>query len=146
MPACWADSVRSNRSSKSVTTRLASPEPSRLRSAISWRFSWPVSSSSTAANWPVTPMAARTALVSVATSCPATRAVPPSAFINVVSTLTVVVLPAPLGPSREKTVPASTSRSMPSRTILSLYAFRSPEAAIAELLMGPDSWPGPPPA
>jgi len=54
----------------------------------------------------VTPIAARTALASVATSCPATRTVPPSAFINVVSTFTVVVLPAPFGPSREKTVPA----------------------------------------
>ena len=52
-------------------------------------------------------MAARTALVSVATSCPATRTVPPSAFINVVSTFTVVVLPAPFGPSREKIVPAA---------------------------------------
>jgi hypothetical protein len=30
------------------------------------------------------------------------RTVPPSAFINVVSTFTVVVLPAPFGPSREK--------------------------------------------
>ena len=79
----------------------------RCRSAISCRFSAPVSRSSTAANWPVTPIAARTALVSVATSCPATRAVPPSAFISVVSTFTVVVLPAPFGPSREKIVPAS---------------------------------------
>ena len=129
-----ADSVRSNRSSRSVTTRLLSCEAKRLRSAINCRFSRPVSSSSTAANWPVTPIAARTALVSVATSWPATRTVPPSAFINVVSTLIAVVLPAPFGPSRAKIVPAATSRSMPSRTTLSLYAFRSPEAAIAELI------------
>src|SRR6516165_5293950 len=86
-------------------------------------------------------MAARTALVSVARSCPATLTVPASALINVASTFTVVVLPAPFGPSREKTVPARTSRSMPSRTVLSLYAFRSPEAAIAELLMRPPSAP-----
>ncbi len=104
-----------------------------------------MSRSSTAANCPVTPMTVRTALGSVATSCPATRTVPPSALINVVSTFTVVVLPAPFGPSREKTVPAGTSRSMPSRTILSPYAFRSSETAIAELLMaaiigtGPDT-------
>jgi hypothetical protein len=44
----------------------------------------------------VTPIAARTALASVATSCPATPTVPPSAFINVVSTFTVVVLPRPV--------------------------------------------------
>jgi len=83
-----------------------------------------------------------TALASVAMSCPATRTVPPSAFTSVVSTFTVVVFPAPFGPGREKTVPAGTSRSMPSRTILSPYAFRSPEAAIAELLMRPPSAPG----
>jgi len=77
-----------------------------------------------------------------AMSCPATCTVPPSAFTSVVSTLTVVVFPAPFGPSREKTVPAGTSRSMPSRTILSPYAFRSPEAAMAELLMRPPSAPG----
>jgi predicted ATPase/DNA-binding SARP family transcriptional activator len=72
----------------------------------------------------------------------AARTVPPSAFTSAVSTFTVVVFPAPFGPSREKTVPARTSRSMPSRTILSPYAFRSPEAAMAELLMRPPSAPG----
>src|SRR5262245_45656170 len=91
-------------------------------------------------------MTARTALVSVATSWPATRTVPPSAFINVVSTFTVVVLPAPFGPSREKTVPAGTSRSMPSSTVLSPNAFRSPETAIAEVVMQPPSAPGLTPA
>ena len=45
------------------------------------------------------------ALVSVAISCLATRTVPPAAFINVVSTFTVVVLPAPFGPSRGKPCP-----------------------------------------
>src|SRR6266550_4514459 len=86
-------------------------------------------------------MAARTASASVAMSCAATRTVPLSAFINVVSTFTVVVLPAPFGPSRENTVPARTSRSMPSSTVLSPYAFRSPETAITELVMRPLSAP-----
>src|SRR5207245_9721095 len=54
---------------------------------------------------------------------------------------TVVVLPAPFGPSREKTVPARTSRSMPSSTVLSPYAFRSPATAITELVMRPLSAP-----
>jgi len=50
-------------------------------------------------------------------------------------------LPAPLGPSSEKTVAAATSKSMPSRTTLSPYALRSPETAIAELFMPPRSRP-----
>src|SRR5688572_12740131 len=48
---------------------------------------------------------------------------------------TAVVLPAPFGPSREKTVPSGTARSMPSRTTLSPYDLRSPFAAIAKLVM-----------
>src|SRR5215813_15175805 len=79
-------------------------------------------------------------------SWPATRTIPASAFINVVSTFTVVVFPAPFGPSREKTVPAGTSRSMPSSTVLSPNAFRSPETAIAEVVMRPPSAPGLTPA
>src|ERR1700746_1394191 len=86
-------------------------------------------------------MTARTALVSVATSCPATRTVPLTAFINGGGQLAGVVFPAPFGPSREKTVPAGTSRSMPSSTVLSPYAFCSPETAIAEFLMRPLSAP-----
>jgi hypothetical protein len=44
---------------------------------------------------------------------------------------TVVVLPAPFGPSSEKTVPSGTSRSMPSSTSWSPNDLRSPVAAIA---------------
>ena len=44
---------------------------------------------------------------------------------------TTVVLPAPLGPSRAKTVASGTSRSMPSSTTLSPKDLRSPEAQIA---------------
>ena len=87
-------------------------------------------------------MTERTSLVPVITSYPATRTVPASAFINVVRTFTVVVLPAPFGPSMEKTDPAATSKSMPSSTTLSPYAFRSPETAITELVMPPRSPPG----
>src|SRR5262245_55477194 len=43
---------------------------------------------------------------------------------------TVVVLPAPLGPSSEKIVPAATLRSMPSSTTLSPNDLRSPAAVI----------------
>ena len=59
------------------------------------------------------PIAARTALALLARSCPATRNVPPSAFISVVSTFTVVVLPAPLAPRRVTISPAPTTRLIP---------------------------------
>ena len=49
--------------------------PRWCRSAIRVRFSSPVSRSSTAENWPVTPIAARTASGSRARSWPATRSV-----------------------------------------------------------------------
>ena len=42
---------------------------------------------------------------------------------------TVVVFPAPLGPSSASTVPAATSRSTPSSTVVDPYAFRSPDTA-----------------
>src|SRR6266545_1785931 len=42
--------------------------------------------------------------------------VPLSGFNRVVRILTVVVLPAPLGPSNASTVPCGTARSMPFRT------------------------------
>jgi len=136
-----ADSTRSKRSSSPLTTWP--PERTRFRSAIIRRFSRPVSGSSTAANWPVTPMTERTSFVAVATSCPATRTVPASAFSNVVRMLTVVVLPAPFGPSMENTDPSATSKSMPSSTTLSPYALRSPVTAIADFVM-PSTMPSGP--
>ena len=45
----------------------------------------------------------------------------------------VVVLPAPLGPSREKIVPAGTFRSMPSSTTVSPNDLRSPAADTAAI-------------
>src|SRR5215471_17684511 len=100
---------------------------------MSRRFSSPVSRLSTAENWPVTPMAARTESASAATSWPATCTSPPSARIRVDKMCTVVVLPAPFGPSRAKIVPCRTVRSMPSSTTLSPKDFCSPVTAIAGL-------------
>jgi hypothetical protein len=96
------------------------------------RFSSPVSRPSTAENWPVTPIAARTASGSRAGSWPATRALPPSAATRVERMLTTVVLPAPFGPSRAKIEPAGTSRSMPSSTTFEPYALRRLRTAIAD--------------
>ena len=77
---------------------------------MSRRFSRPVSSSSTVAAWPVRPMSARTASGSRRTSWPATRAVPLVGRLSVVIMRTVVVLPAPLGPSSPRTVPCGTEK------------------------------------
>jgi hypothetical protein len=59
------------------------------------------------------PIDARTARGSADTSKPATRARPEVAGSSVVSTLMVVVLPAPLGPSRPNTSPGETAKEMP---------------------------------
>ena len=60
-----------------------------------------------------------TACGSVATSAPATVAVPSSTSSNVVRIDTAVVLPAPFGPSSPTTVPSSTTRSRPARAVTS---------------------------
>ena len=95
------------------------------------RFSSPVSRSSTAENCPVTPITARTASASRRRSCPMTLAVPASAGIRVDRICTVVVLPAPFGPSSAKTSPSPMDRSTPSRTTFSPYALRRPVAETA---------------
>ena len=77
------------------------------------RFWRPLSTSSTAALCPTSPIRRRTPAGSRATSTPATSARPPSARSSVVRIRTAVVLPAPLGPSRPKTLPGrhATGRS-----------------------------------
>ena len=92
------------------------------------RFSSPVRRESTAENCPVTPITPRTASGSRATSWPATRTSPPSAPINVDRICTVVVLPAPLGPSSAKIEPSATFRSMPSSATFSPNDLRRPVA------------------
>ena len=57
------------------------------------------------ASWPVTPMSAAPRPPRATTSRPATRALPPSGWVSVVSIRTAVVLPAPLGPSTPRIVP-----------------------------------------
>ena len=70
------------------------------------RFSSPVCISSTAAYWPVRLMrAAHLAAVARRRRSPATRARPASAAVSVDRMRTVVVLPAPLGPSSANTLP-----------------------------------------
>ena len=49
---------------------------------------------------------------------------------------TIVVFPAPFGPSRAKMVPSSTVTPMPSSTTLSPKDFRKPVVLTAELKSG----------
>jgi hypothetical protein len=80
------------------------------------RFSAPVWRPSTAAYCPVRLIRRRTSARSATTSWPATNAAPPSGAIKVESMRTVVVLPAPLGPSSANTAPAGTRSEIPETT------------------------------
>jgi hypothetical protein len=95
------------------------------------RFSRPVSSSSTVAAWPVSPMLLRTAPGSVRMSWPATRPVPAVGRVSVVIIRTVVVLPAPLGPSRPSTDPSGTTNETSSTATVSPKCLTRPSASIA---------------
>src|SRR5579864_4104014 len=62
----------------------------------------------------------RTAMVSLTTSCPKTSASPESGGSKVTRILIVVVLPAPLGPSRPNISPDVMSKLTPSTATTSL--------------------------
>jgi hypothetical protein len=64
------------------------------------------------------------------------RRAPASASIRVERIWTIVVLPAPLGPSRAKIDPSATSRSTPSRTTFAPNDLRRPVARIADRMAG----------
>ena len=85
-----------------------------------------MSTSSTAANWPVRLIDSRTSPGFAATSKPWTVAVPASAFSSVDRIRTSVVLPAPFEPSSAKMLPALTSKSTPRSTCRSLNDFSMP--------------------
>src|SRR3954451_1769314 len=95
------------------------------------RFSSPVRCSSTAAYWPASPICARSAGASATTSRPATRALPASGSSSVARMRTVVVLPAPLGPSTPSTVPGATASSTPSSARVGPKDFTSPLTRMA---------------
>ena len=109
-------------------------------SPIKMRFSRPVKRWSTAANCPVELIDPRTSALCVAKLNPFTVATPPSARSNVVKMLMTVVLPAPLGPSRAKTAPRATLKSMPSSTTLLPKDLRKAFTSIAgpaSVIFGP---------
>src|SRR4051795_13384801 len=76
--------------------------------------------------WRLTPMRGLSPSTPFATSMPRTIAWPPSGGRSPSRISTVVVLPAPLGPSRPKTSPGITSKSMPSTARTSPYCLTRP--------------------
>ena len=104
LAARWSPASASrNLSSNSSARSAAAARPKPLRRAKKTRFSLPVSSPSTAANWPVREMCWRTCRGWDTTSAPHTVIVPEVGFISVEAIFTNVVLPAPLAPSSETT-------------------------------------------
>ena len=106
-PGAPLPSPRPKRSSSSRARRLAcaAAEAGQATDRVQ-RFSSPVCRASTEAYWPVRLIRLRTSLRCARTSKPATRASPPSASSSVARIRTVVVFPAPFGPSSAKTRPA----------------------------------------
>src|SRR4051794_12398832 len=79
--------------------------------------------------WRLIPMRGFTSSARVATSTPRTIACPPSGARSPSRISTVVVLPAPFGPSRPKISPAATWKSMPSTATMSPYRLISPRTS-----------------
>jgi hypothetical protein len=82
--------------------------------ANSSTFSRPVREASADSSCGTYPISLRTSIGWAAASTPKTATVPSSGFSRVVSIRMVVVLPAPLGPSRPNVSPAAICRSTPS--------------------------------
>jgi len=74
------------------------------------------------------------------TSWPATVAEPSSIGSNVVSSLMVVVLPAPLGPSRPRIEPGGTEKLNPSTARVSPNRLRRPVASMTGASRTVDDW------
>ena len=118
-------------------TRCPAGAEVRCRSAIIRRFSCPVSSSSTAANCPVTPIAARTCFWSSVRDV-----VPGHPHRSGVGLHQAWSARSPWSSCRRRSgrawrrpIRQATSKSMPSSTTLSPYVFRSPVTAMAAFSM-----------
>ena len=126
-----AESDRPKASSSSAARSRALGRLWPSRRASSTRFSVPVRSSSTEANWPVRLTLLRTSSASRTMSWPSTLAEPSSGASRVPSMRMVVVLPAPLGPRKPWTTPLRTARSTPSTARSSPNTLTRPEASMA---------------
>ena len=113
---CWSARSAIPNCSRSSSARRATHARSRPRMRpVSVRFSRAVRRSSSPACSVSTPVRRRTSSPCVAGSSPSTLARPRSGVRMPLSSRTVVVFPAPLGPSRARTSPGFTSIVSPSR-------------------------------
>ena len=129
-------SSRPNRPRRSSAVVRACFDDRPRRRPNSQRFSRPVRFSSTEAYCPVTPSSWRMTWGCWRTSTPNSSALPPSIGSRVASIWSIVVLPAPFGPSTPKTSPRYTSRSMPSTARRSPKVLTSPRAWTAVSAVG----------
>ena len=126
-------SPNSSRSSLALSFDSSRERPSN-RPKIT-RFSVAVSSSSTDANCPVSPISRRTFCVSFSTSWPKIFALPASGFDRVASILITVVFPAPFGPSTPQMVPAGIEKLTPSTALLFPNVFTRSFVSTAKILL-----------
>lgn len=117
----FALSARPIRSSSSSARRFRSARPTPWYAAWKTRLSRTPSERSRFCRCGTTASFAHTATASVRTSSPATRAIPDVGTTRVVRTPTVVVFPAPFGPSRPNTSPSPTSNDSPSTALRSAF-------------------------
>src|SRR3954464_14213424 len=75
------------------------------------------------------PSRARLYIGRLVTSCPSKSTFPPSALIRPIVIRKLVVLPAPLGPSKPTTSPCETSKSTPLTTRRRPYHFSRPRTS-----------------
>src|SRR6266849_6850867 len=95
--------------------------------------------------WKMIPTLRRTAAASAATSCPSIAAFPAVGASVVVRIDSVVVLPAPLGPSRAKNSPPATLKLIPSTALRFAFRYRLTRLStwiIHRTLEGPPSTDG----
>ena len=118
-PPLYVPTGRSTSSASAKASTIASSRPSISRPGTPHRRAWisrfrrPVRGRSTTGSWNRTLLMRRAASGSVATSKPASRALPPVGATVPVSMPIVVDFPAPLGPRRLNTSPGRTSKSTP---------------------------------
>ena len=113
----FARSVRWNFTSRSSAAAREAAAPIPKKRPWKYRFSHTVSARSRVFVWGTTPISCLAIAGWRTTSTPPTNASPDVGITRVVSMLAVVVLPAPLGPSRPKISPSQTVRLSPSTAV-----------------------------
>src|SRR3954452_2154272 len=124
--------LRPSASASSAMPSSAASRSTPQSRAWSSRLRRPLRARSTTGSWKTTLLTARAASGCLATSNPASRALPPVGLTVLVSMPITVDLPAPLGPSRPNTSPAATSKSIPfTASTPPRYVFSRPLTSIA---------------